>query len=299
MATIGHIWPSDETSCPFSVALKANLLFDVRLNQWVLSQTHLCLSFHTWHPESLLQNIQANLHQRACLWLGYETCLTWHQICLNPNLQVDKVGWSNRTILCFLLSSFTLFQYWKESLYPRWCHIWCCCCQRLNFFCWLMHLFLSNSGNLTSCIMKTSFDLRQPVRVLTSLVSPSNFVIMPFGRANLLINSSLSQRVLKRVFDFLLCQLYQQYKWSRAILFRNHDLWPMVIESKRVSFNLIAFVFKGCECIPSRGIGVVGERYVLCWEGWVFHQTHCVFFIPKSYFTITIHKRFLRVNKNI
>jgi hypothetical protein len=34
---------------------------------------------------------------------------------------------------------------------------------------------------MTSCI------LRQPKRVLTSLVSPSNFVIMLFGKANLLI----------------------------------------------------------------------------------------------------------------
>ncbi len=50
-------------------------------------------------------------------------------------------------------------------------------------FCWLMHLFLSNSGNLTSCIVTTSCVLRQPARVLTSLV----FVIMPFGRADLLI----------------------------------------------------------------------------------------------------------------
>jgi hypothetical protein len=38
-----------------------------------------------------------------------------------------------------------------------------------------------------SCIMTTSCILRHPVRVLTSLASPSNFVITSFGKANLLI----------------------------------------------------------------------------------------------------------------
>ncbi len=54
-------------------------------------------------------------------------------------------------------------------------------------FCWLMPLFLLNLGNLMSCIVTTSCVLRQPARVLTSLASPSNFVIMPFGKADLLI----------------------------------------------------------------------------------------------------------------
>ncbi len=54
-------------------------------------------------------------------------------------------------------------------------------------FCWLMHLFLLNLGNLKSCIMMTSCILKQPARVITSLVLPSNFVIMLFGRADLLI----------------------------------------------------------------------------------------------------------------
>ncbi len=85
----------------------------------------------------------------------------------------------------------------------------------------LMRLFLSNLGNLKSCIMTTSCILRQPARVLTGLVPPSNFVITPFGRADLLIIETfkLSQRVLKRVFGFLWCQLYQQYYWSQVILF--------------------------------------------------------------------------------
>ncbi len=54
-------------------------------------------------------------------------------------------------------------------------------------FCWLMRLSLLNSGNLRSCIITSSCVLRWPVRVLTSLVSPSNFVITPFGKADLLI----------------------------------------------------------------------------------------------------------------
>ncbi len=56
-----------------------------------------------------------------------------------------------------------------------------------NTFCWLMCLFLSNLGNLKSRIVTTSCIIWWPARVLTSLVSPSNFVITPFGRADLLI----------------------------------------------------------------------------------------------------------------
>ncbi len=75
----------------FSVALKANLLFDVHLDEWVLSRPQLHLSFHTWHPECLLQIIQANLHWRSCLWLGCETCLPWHQILFESK---PPGGWS-------------------------------------------------------------------------------------------------------------------------------------------------------------------------------------------------------------
>ncbi len=38
-----------------------------------------------------------------------------------------------------------------------------------------------------SCIMTTSCVLRRPARILTSLVSASNFVMTPFGKADLLI----------------------------------------------------------------------------------------------------------------
>ncbi len=54
-------------------------------------------------------------------------------------------------------------------------------------FCWLMRLFLSNLGNLKSCIVMAFCILGWPAMVLTSLISPSNFVIMPFGEADLFI----------------------------------------------------------------------------------------------------------------
>jgi hypothetical protein len=38
-----------------------------------------------------------------------------------------------------------------------------------------------------SCIVTTSCVLRQPARVLTSMISPSNFMITLFGKADLLI----------------------------------------------------------------------------------------------------------------
>ncbi len=171
----------------FPVALKANLLFDVRLDEWVLSQPQLHLSFHTWHPESLLQSIQANLHWRSCLRLGCETCLPWLQFFLNPNLQVDKVEWSSQTIPCFLLSSSALFQSWNKKFVPRMMLYLTLSVSNTKTFCWLMRLFLSNLGNLRLRIVTASCVLRWPARVLTSLVSPSNFVIMPFGKADLLI----------------------------------------------------------------------------------------------------------------
>jgi hypothetical protein len=60
-----------------------------------------------------------------------------------------------------------------------------------QIFCWLMRLFLLNSGNLMPCTMTASCILRQPARVLTSLVSLSNFVITPFVKADLLIIETL------------------------------------------------------------------------------------------------------------
>ncbi len=66
----------------------------------------------------------------AWMW----TCLPWHQICSNTNLQVDKAGLTNQTIPVFLLSSLTWILYCKASLYSGWCGIWCYHCERLKPF---------------------------------------------------------------------------------------------------------------------------------------------------------------------
>ncbi len=123
-----------QTSFCSPVVLKASLLFDVHLDEWVLSWPQLHLSFHTWHPEPLLQSFWVNLHQRSHLWLGCETRVPWHRTCSNPNLQVEKVGWTSQTIPVFLLSSPTWIQYRKASLYSECCRIWRYCCQRLKPF---------------------------------------------------------------------------------------------------------------------------------------------------------------------
>ncbi len=72
----------------------------------------------------------------------------------------------------------------------------------------------------------------------------------------------------------------------------------MVIKSRCIS-HLIAIVFRSYGCIPSRGIRVVGQRNFQCGKSWIFHQTHSVFIIIKSYFMMTIAKRFLCINKNM
>ncbi len=112
-------------------------------------------------------------------------------VCSNSNLQVDEVGWSNQTIPCFLLSSSVFFPVLERKFVPRMMLYLTLLLSNASTFCWLMRLFLSNSGSLMPCIMMTSCVLRQPARVLTNLVSPSNFVIMPFGKAYLLIIETL------------------------------------------------------------------------------------------------------------
>ncbi len=83
---------------------------------------------------SLSQSFWVNLHQRSRLWLGCEACVPWRRICLNSNLQVDKMGWTNQTIPCFLLSSLTWMQSWIASLYSGWYRIWRYHFQRLKPF---------------------------------------------------------------------------------------------------------------------------------------------------------------------
>ncbi len=140
-------------------------------------------------------------------------------------------------------------------------------------FCWLMRLFLSNSGNLRSRIVTTSCILRWPARVLISLVSPIIFVMMPFGKADILIietfkpESKSTQKSLRHLIVPIVSAVQMVTGNS---CFWNLDFRPMVVESRCVILDLIALIFKGW-CVSSRGIGVVGDRYVQCGESWVYH----------------------------
>ncbi len=172
------------TSYCSPVALKANLLFDVCLDEWVLSGYQLNLSFHICHPESLLQSVWG-----ACLQLGCETCLPWRQI-----VQIQTFRWTkwDGAMKPFHVSIWAIKLY--SSLGKKVCTqddvVFDVIIVKHRYFCWLMHLFLSNSGNLMSCIVTTSCILRRLARILTSLVSPSNFAITPFGKADLLIRET-------------------------------------------------------------------------------------------------------------
>jgi hypothetical protein len=149
-------------------------------------------------------------------------------------------------------------------------------------FCWLMRLFLSNSGNLKSCIVTTPCVLRQPVRVVTSSVPPSNLVIIPFGKADLLIietfkpESKSTQKSLQLLMVPIVSvvQMVMGNSCSRIL----------------ICLDFIAIIFKSYGCIPSRGIRVVGERYFQCGKSWIFHQTHGVFIMIKSYFMMALLK---------
>ncbi len=168
----------------FSYSSQSKSAFDVHLDEWVLSWPQLHLCYYTWHPGSLSQRFWVNLYQRSHLWLGCWTCIPEHWICLNPNLQVDKVGWSNQTIPC------SFWAIWLESSLGQQV-----CTQMMSYLMLSLSKtvtikrfdvpVLSNSGNLKSRILTTCCILRWPVRVFTSLVSPRNFVIIPLGKANI------------------------------------------------------------------------------------------------------------------
>jgi hypothetical protein len=96
-----------------------------------------------------------------------------------------------------------------------------------RIFCWLMRLNLLNLGSLMSRIMTTSCFLRQPVRVLTSLVSPSNFVITPFGRADHLIIETFEPESKSTQKSLQL--LISSNSDDGQFLFRNLDLWHVVL----------------------------------------------------------------------
>ncbi len=124
-------------------------------------------------------------------------------------------------------------------------------------FCWLMRLFLSNPGSLMSYIVTTFCILRQPARVLTSLLPPSNFVITPFGKADLLIietfkpESKSTQKSLRLLIVLIVSALQMitgvscfgswfkvchprphsihiQRLWIRCLQQRNRSCWILI-----------------------------------------------------------------------
>ncbi len=115
--------------------------FEVYLDEWVLSWPQQHLSFYTWCPESLSQSFWVNLHQNLVFELDVKHVFHGVEFIQIINLQVGKVGWTNQTIPCFLLSSLTWIQSWIASLYSGWCCIWRYHCQRLNPTKGLMRLF--------------------------------------------------------------------------------------------------------------------------------------------------------------
>ncbi len=120
-----QLWPPQRV--PFTHFFHYNFIYIILRYRWVDMDTYIG---HMTHLKKC-HFFTVPPNRRARLRLGFKTCLPWYWICLNPNLQVDKVGWHNQTIPCFLLSTSTLFQFKKEHLYTGWCRIWCCRCQTL------------------------------------------------------------------------------------------------------------------------------------------------------------------------
>ncbi len=176
---MNKIQGSHQTSCHFPVALEANPRFDVHLDEWVLSQPQLYLSFHCKAFEPIFtKEFVFDLDVKHVL----------HGI---KSIRIQTFRWTkwDGAIKSFHVSFWVvqLYSSLGKKFVPRMMSYLTLLLSNTNTFCWLMPLFLSNLGNLKSCIVTTSCILRQPLRVLTSLVSPSNFVKMPFGRADLLI----------------------------------------------------------------------------------------------------------------
>ncbi len=166
------------TSFCFLVAFKTRVLFCVCLDVQDHQQHQPHLYIYTMQPESWLESIWANLHRRARLWLVYGTYLPCHRTLSNSSCQVDKEVQSNQ---------FNLISVLERKFVPRFMSYLTLLLLNTKTHCWLICLSLSNSGNLKSH-MVTTWLLRQPVRVLTSLVPPSSLVTTHFGNtADLLI----------------------------------------------------------------------------------------------------------------
>ncbi len=95
-----------------------------------------------------------------------------------------------------------------------------------------------------SCIAMTSCVLRQPARVLTSLVSPSNFVITPFGKADLLIIGTFIKEYSEESSTSYGTNCISGTDGHGCFLLRKLDLGPMVVELRCVVLNFVAFIFE-------------------------------------------------------
>ncbi len=100
--------------------------------------------------------------------------------------------------------------------------------------------------------------LRRPARILTSLVSASNFVITPFGKADLLIMETFKpeSKSTQKSLWLLIVPIVSAVQIVTGVLFRDLNLRPVVVVSMCVVLDLVAFILKNW-CVPSRGIGVL------------------------------------------
>jgi hypothetical protein len=98
-----------------------------------------------------------------------------------------------------------------------------------------------------SHMVTTSCILKRPVRVLTSLVFPSNFVIMPFGKADLLIIETFKpeSKSTQKTLQLLIVPIVSAVQMVTGdSCFRDLNLRPVVVESRCVILDLIALIFK-------------------------------------------------------
>jgi hypothetical protein len=141
--------------------------------------------YHVTLEASLLSGVHSDVwaHQRHQLHLFIHT--------LHPGSQLQSI-WANHYLL-------------GRRYLPRIMLYLALSLSNTKTRCWLMHLFLSNLGNLKSCIVTTSWVLRQPARVLTSLASPSSLVTTPFGNDYLLIMEAVESESRSTQKSLWLC----------------------------------------------------------------------------------------------
>ncbi len=218
----------------------------MHLDEWVLSWPQLHLSFYTWHPESLLQSFWVNFTKDLLFELDVKHVFHGVEFVWILNLQVDKVGWTNQTIPCFLLSSLTWIQSWIASLHSGWCCIWRYHCQRLK-----------PTKGCCTCFIKLGQSL---------VLHHDNFVhfkvtckgLHKFGITKKLCDNTfrwgwpLNHRDIKawvkKVFDFAKYQFLS-----------NFQLWIVMFKLRCISLNFTAIVSKSYGCVLLEA-GVFGER---------------------------------------